>query len=452
MIEKSRRIGLSWAEAYDAVMHAATGEGNVYYQAYDREMTRTFIDDAAEWSSRLSSGAAEVGETVYEDGAGAVQVFRLGFASGCEIRSMTSSPRGFRSKGRPGDRAIIDEAAFVDDLDAVLKAALAFRMWGGTVHIISTHNGEFSAFAGLLRDIKRGLIEGSAHTVTLTDALNDGLYKRICAIRGTSWSRAAQSRWVRGLRSEYGARASEELDCVPLSGHASWLSWSLIRGAESVDAGDPARFGGGETYIGVDIARRRDLWVAAVIEKVGDVLWLRDLVVRRDISFREQGALVSWLNGHYRPVRIAVDQTGMGEALVERWREGLGRNLVEGVQMSPPRRLDVASALRERLEDGRLRIPADEALRADLHSVRSATGTTGSPRLLAGRSAGLGHADRFWALALACAAARSSSGPFRARSLGRGFETQQAYGADRVRIDFNRRVLRSSMTFSGYPR
>ena len=31
VIEKSRRIGISWAEAYHAVMHAGEGRGDVYY-------------------------------------------------------------------------------------------------------------------------------------------------------------------------------------------------------------------------------------------------------------------------------------------------------------------------------------------------------------------------------------------------------------------------------------
>ena len=48
VIEKSRRIGVSWAEAYDAVMHAGEDAGNVYYQAYNQDMTRGFIDDCAE--------------------------------------------------------------------------------------------------------------------------------------------------------------------------------------------------------------------------------------------------------------------------------------------------------------------------------------------------------------------------------------------------------------------
>ena len=55
VIEKARRVGISWTEAYDAVMHAgADGGGNVYYQAYNWEMTRGFIADLR----RLGADAA----------------------------------------------------------------------------------------------------------------------------------------------------------------------------------------------------------------------------------------------------------------------------------------------------------------------------------------------------------------------------------------------------------
>ncbi len=82
--------------------------------------------------------------------------------------------------------------------------------------------------------------------------------------------------------------------------------------------------------------------------------------------------------------------------------------------MTGPRRLDAATALREAMEDKRLRIPADEALRRDLHSVRAEAGPTGAPRLVAERAGTDGHADRFWALALACLSASQASAPFQA--------------------------------------
>ncbi|MCY4480372.1 MAG: hypothetical protein OXB97_10795 [Rhodospirillales bacterium] len=419
VIEKARRIGISWAEAYDAVMHAGSKRGgNVYYQAYNLEMTRGFIEDCAGWAQTLQNRAGESGETLMEEDGRAVRAFRISFASGNEILAMTSAPRAFRSKGRPGDLAIVDEAAFVDDLGEVLKAALAFRVWGGRAHVISTHNGEASPFANLCREIGEGVRPGSLHRVTLENALEEGVFRRIAETQGLPWSAAAEAEWEAALRAEYGHHASEELDCIPAAGAGAWLAWEAIRACEDPTAGDPAAFAGGTATVGVDVARRRDLWVAAVLEQVGDVLWLRELAVRQGIPFSQQRAIVGDLATRYRPVRIAVDQTGMGEAVVEQLQEDLGRSVVEGVLMTGPRRLDVATALREAVEDRRLRVPADGDLRRDLHAVRAEAGPTGAPRLLAERSGTDGHADRFWALALACTAARDGNASIEGASAG----------------------------------
>ena len=419
VIEKARRIGISWAEAYDAVMHAGSkGGGNVYYQAYNLEMTRGFIEDCAGWAQRLQSRAGALGEALMGQEGRAVRAFRIAFPSGHEILAMTSAPRAFRSKGRPGDLAIVDEAAFVDDLGEVLKAALAFRVWGGRAHIISTHNGEANPFATLCREIGEDARPGSLHRVTLKEALAQGLFRRIVERQDRPWSAAAEAEWEGSLRAEYGSHSGEELDCIPAAGGGAWLAWEAIRACEDPTAGDPAVFAGGAATVGVDVARRRDLWVAAVLEQVGDVLWLRDLAVRQGIPFSQQRAIVGDLAARYRPVRIAVDQTGMGEAVVEQLQEDLGRTVVEGVLMTGPRRLDVATALREAVEDRRLRIPPDGELRRDLHAVRAEAGPTGAPRLLAERAGTDGHADRFWALALACTAARDGTASIGGASAG----------------------------------
>ena len=185
VIEKSRRIGMSWAEAYDAVMHAGEGRGNVYYQSYALDMTRGFIGDCADWATTLQVAADAADETLIdlEDGD-KIPAHRLRMASGREILAMTSTPRAFRSKGRPGDVAIVDEAAFVDDLEEVLKAALAFRLWGGRVHVLSTHNGEASPFNRLVTDLRDGRRPGSLHRVTFADAVAEGLGERVFAVKG----------------------------------------------------------------------------------------------------------------------------------------------------------------------------------------------------------------------------------------------------------------------------
>ena len=407
VIEKSRRIGMSWAEAYDSVMYAGEDLGNIYYQSYNLDMTRGFITDCAGWAKALQVGAEAVGETLVKlDEGDPVRAFRMGLASGREIVAMTSAPRAFRSKGRPGDVAIVDEAAFIDDLAEVLKAAMAFRIWGGRVHILSTHNGEASPFARLVATIRDGERPGSLHTVTFADAVAAGLARRRMEVVGQAWSPDTEAAWVDEVRREYGADAAEELDCVPAAGDGAWLSWEQIHAVEHTQAGDPARYAKGRTVIGNDIARRRHLWVAWVLELVGDVAWTREVIELQNASFAEQDDTLDELVERYRPTRVAMDQTGMGEKPVEDAQRRYGAQRVEGVLMTPGTRLAIAGSLKRRVEDVAIRIPASTAIRQDLHAVRRAAGPTGAPRLVATEDTD-GHADRFWAAALACAAAET---------------------------------------------
>ena len=402
--EKSRRIGMSWCESYDAVLHAGGDRGDVYYQSYAKDMTTGFVSDCADWAERLQIAADAAGEVLIDLGdKRSHPAYRLPMASGRQIVAMTSAPRAFRSKGRPGDRAVIDEAAFVDDLGEVLKAAMAFRIWGGEVRVLSTHNGDGSPFAALVEDAREGRSAASLHTVTFADAVAKGLHARI---RETGATDLEEAEWVAAIRAEYGSGAAEELDCVPSSGGGSWIAWEDIRRCERADAGDPALAAGGDTVLAVDVARRGDLWVLVAAERVGDVVWIREIVARRNIPFAEQRAIVADAVRRYRPRAVAVDQTGMGEAFVEQLQDVHG-SVVEGVLLTGPRRLDCATALREQFEDARVRIPADEALRADLHSVKREAGAAGAaPRLVVSGDTD-GHADRFWAMALAAEAHRS---------------------------------------------
>lgn len=128
-IEKSRRIGLTWALGAYAVLRAARQKSargmDVMYISYSREMTREFIDVCAMWAKAFSSAAGAVEEVLFDQDNEdkAINAFRIKFASGFEIMALSSAPRGLR--GKQGC-VIIDEAAFVDDLPALLKSAMAF--------------------------------------------------------------------------------------------------------------------------------------------------------------------------------------------------------------------------------------------------------------------------------------------------------------------------------------
>ena len=334
---------------------------------------------------------------------------------------------GLRSRGRPGDHAVIDELAFTKDPDALLQAAMALRIWGGKVRLISTHNGEAHPFNSLVEDIRNGAVPYALHTITFDDAVREGLYRRVLSVQATTatavagaadmgaavdleefeWSPEREAAWVAEIRASYrySWMADEELDCKPAPGAGTWITLQDYLDCCHSGAARPDLYTGGMCWIGYDVARRKDLAVLAVLEQLGDVLWLRELVVMENTPFRDQRAAVGRLLRDYRVVRVAVDQTGMGEAQTEMLQDQYGKSLIEGVLLTGPRRLDVATALRTVFEDARIRVSKDRDLRDDVRSMRRAAGTTGAPRLYAEDAESDGHADRFWALALGAAVA-----------------------------------------------
>ena len=229
IIEKSRRIGISYAEAADDVLYAASAEGaNVYYISYNKEMTQGFIQDCATWARAFNAAASQIEESVIEEEGKQILTFTIKFDSGHMIQTFTSSPRNLRSKGRPGERLVIDEAAFLDDIKEVLKAAMAMTMWGGQIRIISTHNGADNEFNELINDVRAGKYGHSLHRVDLDDALHDGLFKKICSVTGQEWSIEREAEWRRTMVNRYKPNEDEELFCIPSKGGGSWLTRALI--------------------------------------------------------------------------------------------------------------------------------------------------------------------------------------------------------------------------------
>lgn len=127
--EKSRRIGASWCDASDSVLVSAKQGGmDSLYIGYSEDMTREYIDDCAMWARSFSLAANWMGETVYEDEGRDIKAFRIDYASGNKTLALSSRPRSIR--GKQG-KVTIDEAAFHDDLEGLLTAALALLIWGG---------------------------------------------------------------------------------------------------------------------------------------------------------------------------------------------------------------------------------------------------------------------------------------------------------------------------------
>jgi phage FluMu gp28-like protein len=314
------------------------------------------------------------------------------FPGGSRAIALSASPdaaRGF------GGNLLLDEFAFHRDSRRIWASAFPVVARGGhKLRVISTPNGKGNKFYELMT------AEGdtwSRHVTDIYQAVAQGLDVNIAELRAAL---ADEDAWA------------QEFELKWLDAASAWLDYDLISGCEHPAAGMPGLYQGGPCFSGEDIAARNDLFVLPVLEQVGDVLWLRELVVRRRISFAEQDAIRAEMFRKYRIVRHRMDQTGMGEKPVEDAKRRHGTDRVEGVLFTGPNRLDLATRLKEGMQDRKVRIPAgDVVLRADLHSIQSSVGPTGVRRLVADGE-GDGHADRFWAMALAVSGAASAYQPY----------------------------------------
>ena len=409
--EKSRRVGATYAEANDVVYPrmADRVQWDYWFSSADESAAWEFADYCRFWQEVAGKVAAAVQPEEIEDSktGRTATAFVVRFPNGSKVTAMTSNPRRFRSKG--GDVGL-DEFAYHDDPALMYEAAEPSTMWGGRLRILSTHNGEDSEFNRFVKMGKRTAagqakdddIPFSVHRISLPDAVAGGLVERINETRGTRWTREAflldRRRSCRSLD-----HWNQEYLAIPAVDSVAWLPYDLLEACSSAAAGDPKSTGEGQVYIGMDVGESEDRTVIWTLERVGDVLWTREVLVLLAEPLRvKEEALVARLKNP-RCVRACVDATGVG-AQIAQAAERLGKG--EAVKFTLPVKDQIASPLRGLFEDRRIRIPDFSEVREDLHSVRMEKTAAGHPRFDAARSAA-GHADRFWALALALHAAAS---------------------------------------------
>ena len=360
-----------------------------------KPMIRAFY---ALYRGRLRDQGVVFQETDWAGQEANYKALEVVFPGGSRITALPANPdtaRGFSAN------VMLDEFAFHQNSREIWKALFPVISAGFKLRVVSTPNGKGNKFYELITGGPGWAARGervpqadgdkwSRHIVDIHAAVEQGLPRDLEEMRLTM---ADEDAWAQ----EFELQFLDEL--------GAWLSYDLIASCEHVDAGKPELAGRGTFYFGNDIARRRDLWVLAIIEKVGDVFWLRELIEHRDIPFREMEDILAAKIRQYRPVRVGMDQTGMGEKPVEDAINRYGASRIEGVHLSGERRLSIASWAKQKFEDKTIRIPrGNRALRDDLHALERVASVSGGFRLVAGRNDN-GHADRTWAIFLGLAMA-----------------------------------------------
>ena len=392
VIEKSRRIGLSWSEAGDDALYAASDKGDdVWYIGYNKEMAEEFINDCAWWAKQYNLAAGEVEEEVFVDEDKDILTYRIKFASGNKIVALSSRPSNLR--GKQG-RVVIDEAAFHDDLKELVKAAMALLMWGGQVRIISTHDGDANYFNEIIKDIRAGKLPYSLHRVTLDDALDQGFYKRICLKLGREWSQEAQDQWRQDLIDSYGDGADEELFCIPSQGSGTFLTRVLIENCMSsqipviryeqpddfkyysedvrqsvveawceetllplLEAMDPER----QSFFGQDFGRSGDLSVIIPLQETQAATFKAPFSLElRNIPFKQQEQILFFIVDRLPRFSFgALDARGNGQYLAEVAAQKYGENRIAEIMLTEKWYREAMPKYKAAFEDKTILLPKD---------------------------------------------------------------------------------------------
>ena len=445
VVEKSRRIGLSWGEAAVSALEAARAGGqDTWYLGYSQDMAREFIRDCAFWCGHYQLAADAMQEVVIDDQGQDILAFQIKFASGHRITALSSSPRNLR--GKQG-RVVIDEAAFHPDLKELLKSAFALLIWGGQVSVISTHFGTDNPFNELVQDVREGKKPYSLHRITFKDALAQGLYQRICLATRKEWSPEAEAAWEESIRAIYRPNDAEELDCIPSNSSGAYLSRALIEsrmteGAsvlrysckdEFVHQPDHVREADTQGWIdsflkplvealpkqarssiGQDFGRNGDLSVIIpLLEDQGLQRRAPFLIELRNVPFKQQEQILFWLADHLpRLNHVALDARGNGQYLAEVAMQRYGSASVTQVMLTQQWYLEHMPRLKAAFEDGTLAaLPKDADVLDDLRLI---TMVKGIPRIPEGRTTGVDggqrHGDAAVALCMAWYASAQGGG------------------------------------------
>lgn len=392
-----------------------------------KPMTRAFWEL---YRGILNGPAPEIEEGEFrvtrEDGTDATyKQLEVTYPGGSRITAVPANPdtaRGFSAN------MLFDEFAFHANSKEIWGAAFPVISKGWKCRVVSTPNGKSNKFYELMTETPT---IWSRHEVDIYKAVAEGCPRDIDELRA---GLADADLWAQEYELQWRDEASAWLDfdliqaCeTPGYGRKRYMEFDNARQLKTcVETGAPIAAPRGPVFVGVDIARKRDLTCIWVSERIGDVLYPREMVIMKRAPFRAQHDELRRVRDRDHPIRYSIDQTGMGEPFVEAAQEYLGEYSCEGVIFTPTARWALAVQLKEAMESRAMRLPVgDRELRDDLHSISKAVSDTGAVRLIHDGESD-GHGDRFWAAALCVNAGSEDAQLIAYRSVGKA-----GFGDDR---------------------
>lgn len=423
-IPKGRRTGITFAVMLRKTLVAAAtkelGGDNVFYIGDTKEKGLEAIGYCAKFARLIAKAQGEVSgieEFIFLDqdekgNTREIAAYRIRFASGFQICALSSRPANIR--GLQG-HVVIDEAAFHADVRGVIDAATALLIWGGQITVISSLNGKSNPFTQFCNDIEAGLYGTDAvvFKVTFDDAVANGLFERVCLMKGEVPTAEGKKEWYTRIRSSYGPRLAamrEELDVIARDGNGVRLPGVWVDRAQSLSEKLVVRLALDDEFVHLPMHERK-AWANDWIERNLDPVlkgldpsmrhvFSQDYARHRDFSVWGGHALSLGLRRQTRvgiemhkvpyaqqrqivlhaigrlPNRCggAMDATGPGQALAEEVADKFGHSHVHQVNLSRDWYSTWMPKLIKGFEDGLIDLPMDANWAQDLRAIEDVDG------------------------------------------------------------------------------
>ncbi len=394
----ARQTGKSFTKSLRRILRGMSrGRTQIFLSAGERQ-SRELMQKARQHCEALRIATDYYDNRFFRDLS--IKQLEIVLPGGVRIIGLPANPQ--TARGFTGDVFLDEFAMHAFDRDIWAAMFPTVLRGDGELDIASTPKGKNNVFYQL-----RSNKLFSTGTVTLPAAIEQGL-----DVDAEEMRRAMDDDTL--YRQEFLCEFVDEATAFLTYDQIAACTDPTLVPCESVDElSRDAR----ELFVGVDVGRIRDLTVAWILADGGDCFSTVGLFELAGAPFRVQFELIEELLSLRRVRRCCIDAGGLGMQLAEQAVERFGGHRVEAVTFTPALKSQIASALRIAVEERRIRIPNDERIRNDWHSVERTVTESGHFRLSAPRREG-SHADRFWAAALALHAADTGGGKAESMTVG----------------------------------
>lgn len=437
-ILKSRRTGFSFATALKGLSKALDPGRQKYvkqFVSYNESDALEKIRYAREFYESIPKWAKK---PIITENKSELEFLDANGKTTSRLISMPCRP----PRGKGGDISLDEFGIFLPNMSkTVYTAALYVISRGGNIEVGSTPLGCIGQFYeictdrkkypayqrfnvpwwfanALCKDVARAVKEAPAMntaervelfaTNTLKEIFNNNVLEDFqqeceCSFIDTAESYISLDEiysCTPGMNGDIATEISEEL---PESGEVdSWIGKEL-KIYNSVDDMCTKPYNidkDGVLYIGYDIAKKRDATSIFVLGKLQDgrkkVYGYEEL---RAKDFEYQINCIRQLLKSLPIRRVCLDSTGMGSPIAERLEKEFGAK-IEGILFNTESKEIMAQNIKIGLQRKEFILPNDKRLHHQIHSIRRIPTIGGHFRYDADRDEN-GHADSFWAFALA---------------------------------------------------